>query len=46
LLRAGVSKKTLYKYFPNKEDLVVSMIVRAMHRGKESIGEADPSFPQ
>jgi AcrR family transcriptional regulator len=40
-----VSKKTLYKHFPGKEDLVVSMIVQAMRRIEESIREADPSVP-
>jgi|SRR4051794_12006931 hypothetical protein len=45
LPRAWVSKKTLYKHFPGKEDRLVSMIVRAMRRGEESIGEADPSVP-
>lgn len=43
--RVGVSKKTLYQHFSGKEDLAVSVIVRAMRRAEENVRDGDPSLP-
>jgi AcrR family transcriptional regulator len=43
--RVGVSKATLYQHFPSKEDLVLSVILRSMRRGEESMTAGNPASP-
>jgi AcrR family transcriptional regulator len=43
--RLGTSKRTLYQHFPSKEDLAVSLIVRAMRLAVEALDEGGPGVP-
>jgi len=43
--RLGTSKRTLYQHFPTKDDLAVSLIVRAMRLAIEALDEGGPGVP-
>jgi TetR/AcrR family transcriptional regulator, regulator of autoinduction and epiphytic fitness len=43
--RVGISKATLYQHFGSKEELAISVIVRAMRRGEDYITSLDPGLP-
>ena len=40
--RAGLTKPTLYAYFPNKEAIAVASVVRNIRRGQASLARLDP----
>lgn len=41
----GISKATLYQHFASKDELAISVIVRAMGRGEAYIASLDPALP-
>jgi AcrR family transcriptional regulator len=41
----GISKATLYQHFPSKEELAISVILRAVRRIEHHIRALDPSIP-
>jgi AcrR family transcriptional regulator len=43
--RLGTSKRTLYQHFPSKEDVAVSLIVRAMRLALEALDAGGPEVP-
>ncbi|RPI90425.1 MAG: TetR/AcrR family transcriptional regulator [Chloroflexi bacterium] len=43
--QAGLSKATLYQYFPSKDDLVVSVIERRIRHEIDLVRSMDPSLP-
>jgi AcrR family transcriptional regulator len=43
--RAGITKPTLYRYFPSKEAIAVQAVVRLMRHGRTHLASLDPDLP-
>jgi AcrR family transcriptional regulator len=43
--RADITKPTLYRYFPSKEDIAIQAVTRLLRNGREHLEALDPSLP-